>query len=188
MGTCVETLISAMKAGAWAAGNGAKSLETAAAAVVEHGHGMAAELVGVPKPALQTVFGEDLGRRIWERARHSSGGDVGDAEILGGMIEYVSRRAGEALRRNARQAKAIGLRLEYADGVATLNRMRLARPTSDAGELLAGVMELLRLVEPRGVAVASVDLKVTSVQTEVVTERAGGLGYAMMSAAGGLRA
>jgi impB/mucB/samB family protein len=73
--------------------------------------------------------------------------------------------------------------LEYADGATTLHRMRLARPTSDAGELLAAAMELFGQAEARGVAVESLDLKVTSVQAEVATERAGGWNHATMSAA-----
>jgi impB/mucB/samB family protein len=186
MGTCVETLISAMKPETWSGRTGATELD--APAVTGHGDGMVGELGGVPRPALQTVFGKALGRRIWERARHFAGSGVADEEILGGMIEYVSGRAGEALRENGRQAKAIGLRLEYADGVATLNRMRLARPTNDGGEILVAAMELFDRSEARGVMVESVDLKVTSVQTEPVRERAGGLDYAMVSAAAGVRA
>ena len=187
MGTCLESLISAMKTDAWTAEDGAKGLDLAA--VAEHERGMVGELSGVPRPALQTVFGKDLGRRIWAQGRHSSAAaGVADEEIIGGMIEYVSRRAGEALRKNGRQSRAIGLRLEYADGVATLLRMRLARPTSDAVELLAAAMELFGQAEARCVAVESVDLKVISVQAEVVTERASGLDYAMVAAAASMRA
>jgi nucleotidyltransferase/DNA polymerase involved in DNA repair len=159
------------------------------------------ELRGVPKPVLQTVFGKGLGRRIWQQARRSAGAGrqsqtapggnaeartaptvVTNGEIVGGMIEYVSRRAGETLSKNQRQAQAIGLSLVYADGVSKVERMRLARPTSDAQELSAAAMALFRRAEARGVTVASVDLTVTSVQTEVVTERAGGLDGAIVSA------
>jgi len=167
-----------MKTEPWTA-----AAELDAPTVVGCGDVMVDQLGGVPRPALQTVFGKALGRRIWERARQLAGSGVVDEEIVGGMIEYVSRRGGEALRKNGRQARAIGLRLEYADGVATLHRMRLTRPTSDAGEFLAAGMELLGRAEARGVAVESVDLKVTSVRAEAVTERTGGLVFAMVSAA-----
>jgi hypothetical protein len=183
MGTCVETLISAMRTEPAAGG-----AELDAPAAVGRGGGMVEELGGVPRPALQTVFGKELGRRIWERARHFADCGVADEEILGGMIEYVSRRAGEALLKNGRQAKAIGLRLEYADGVATLHRIRLARPTSDGREILAAAMELFGGAEARGVMVESVDLKVTSVETEAVSERAGGWDCAMVGLAAGARA
>jgi hypothetical protein len=186
MGTCVETPISAMKADAWTAGDRAKEL--ALSTVAGHERGMVDELSDVPRPTLQTVFGQDLGRRIWAQGRHKTAAGIDDAEIIGGMIEYVSRRAGEALRKNGRQARAIGLRLQYADEVATLHRMRLARPTCDSGELLAAGMELLGRAEARGVAVESVDLKVTSVQTELVRERTSGWDYAMRRAAAGMRA
>ena len=177
MGTCVETLISAMKV---EPRTGAADMD--APTVVGRRDGLLDELAGVPRPALQTVFGKDLGRRVWENARQA-GSAVADEEVVGGMIAYVSRKAGETLRANGRKAKAIGLRLVYADGVAMLRRMRLARPTSDAGELLAAGMELLGQAEMRYAAVASVKLKVTSVHAEAVTEGAAGLGFAMASAA-----
>ena len=177
MGTCVETLISAMKV---EPRTGAADMD--APTVVGRRDGLLDELAGVPRPALQTVFGKDLGRRVWENARRA-GSAVADEEIVGGMIAHMSRRAGETLRANGRKAKAIGLRLVYADGVAMLRRMRLARPTSDAGELLAAGMELLGQAETRCAAVASVKLKVTSVHAEAVTEGAAGLGFAMASAA-----
>jgi hypothetical protein len=181
MGTCVETLISAMKTEPWGGAEGLGGL-----AEVGHGDGLLDELGGVPRPALQTVFGKELGRRIWENARRA-GSAVADEEIVGGMIAYVTRRAGEALRANGRQAKAIRLRLEYVDGVATLHRVRLARATSDAAELLDAATELLGRAETRGAAVASVKLNVTSVYEEVVSERAGGLGFAMASVAVDMR-
>jgi hypothetical protein len=177
MGTCVETLISAMKAKPWGS-----AAELGGAGKVGYGNGLADELEGVPRPALQTVFGKELGRQIWEGARRT-GSAVVDEEIVGGMIAYVSRRAGEALRANGRQAKAIGLRVEYMDGVATLHRMRLARPTADAAELLETAMELFGRPEARCVAVASVKLSVTSVHAEAVTEGAGALGFALASVA-----
>jgi hypothetical protein len=93
MGTCVERLISAMKAGAWAPVDRAKELDLAT--VAGHGCGMVGELSGVPRPALQTVFGKHLGRRIWAQGHRSAAAGVADEEIIGGMIEYVSKRAGE---------------------------------------------------------------------------------------------
>jgi nucleotidyltransferase/DNA polymerase involved in DNA repair len=174
-----------------------------ATAAVARRDSMLAELCGVPKPMLQTVFGKTLGQRIWEQGRRvtrhgiesqaapASGSDaratasgLGDAEIVAGMIEYVSQRAGETLRESGRQAKAIGLRIAYADGVSRLDRMRLARPTNEGPELVAAAMELFWRSDGRDVPVESVDLRVTSVQAEAVRERANGLHYAMASAAG----
>jgi nucleotidyltransferase/DNA polymerase involved in DNA repair len=167
------------------------------------GEAMVEELAGVPRPALQTVFGKVLGRRIWDCARQLGDRDrsplglrgdaaprsaVGHAEIVDGMIGYVCRRAAEALRGSGRQAKAIGLRVLYADGVAVLQRRRLARPTNDGSELLTGAMDLFGRLEAREAAVESVDLGVTSVPMEPVSERAGGLDCAMVGAAAGARA
>jgi len=154
--------------------------------------GMTAELSGVPRPVLQTVFGRALGRRIWQQSRgcRPLGSEpittcaVADAEIVAGMIEYLGSRAGETLSRRGRQAKAIGLRIVYADGVARIDRIRLARPTNEGQELTAAAMSLFGRSGDRGVAVELVDLTVTSVQTECVTQRADGLQHAMASALG----
>jgi hypothetical protein len=96
------------------------------------------------------------------------------------MIEYVSQRAGETLGEHARQAKAIGLRIVYADGVSTFDRMRLARPTNQGPEIGAA----FRKPEGRNVRVVSVELTVTSVETEAVRRGADGLEYAMAGALG----
>ena len=172
------------------------------ASPAEPGDAMVDGLRGVPKPMLQTVFGRMLGRRIWEQARrladHRVGSQmaregrstpqraspVGDADIVGGMTEYVSRRAAETLDESGRQAKAIGLRIVYVDGVSRLERMRLARPTNQEQQLSAAAMELFRRSEARDVAVEAVHLTVTSVQAERVTEPMTSLDYAMTSAVG----
>jgi nucleotidyltransferase/DNA polymerase involved in DNA repair len=109
---------------------------------------------------------------------------IADAEIVAGMIEYLGSRAGETLGQRGRQAKAIGLRMVYADGVSRIGRMRLARPTNDGQELTAAAMSLFGGSEERGVAVERVDLTVTSVQTECVIQGTDGLEHAMASAVG----
>jgi hypothetical protein len=109
---------------------------------------------------------------------------VGDTEIVSGMIEYVSGIAAETLAGSGRQAKLIGLRIVYVDGVSRLDRMRLARPTNEEQELSAAAMELFRRSEARGVAVGAVHLTVTSVQAERVSELMAGLDCAMVGAIG----
>jgi hypothetical protein len=138
------------------------------------GDGMVGELSGVPKAVLQTVFGKALGRRIWQRARRQPGAQIADLEIVGGMLEYVSQRAGETLGEHARQARAIGLRIVYADGDSRFDRMRLARPTNHGPEIGAAAMELFRQSGGRNVRAESVELTVTSVETEAVRRRADG--------------
>ncbi len=156
------------------------------------GGGMIAEFSGVPKPVLQAVFGRVLGRQIWQQNRGrgplgsepTTAGAVADAEIVAGMIEYLGSRAGETLGQRGLQAKAIGLRIVYADGVSGIERMRLARPTNEGPELAAAAISLSGRWQDRGVAVELLDLTVTSVQTECVTQRADGLQHAMASALG----
>ena len=189
------------------------------------GGGMMAELSGVPRPVLQTVFGTGLGRRIWQQSHGCdtkpepvasigkvaasrrtpksmrvrlrqcldwllrsgatvAAGPVADAEIVAGMIEYLALRAGETLRQQGRQAEAIGLRMVYADGVSRIERMRLARPTRERQELSAAAISLFGRSEGRGVAVELVDLTVTSVAAECVTQRTDRFEHAMASAVG----
>lgn len=175
-------------------------VETAAPAGREDG--MVGELRGVPKVALQAVFGKALGQRIWDDARRLSesgtalqatsegdgsrgsiGSMVTDVEIVGGMIEHVRRRAGGALRESGRQAWAIGLAFVYADGASTLGSMRLARPTNDGWELAEGAMELFRRGQAHALVVERVELKVTSIAAEPLRERAGSFEHGMVGAA-----
>jgi hypothetical protein len=151
------------------------------------------ELRGVPKPVLRTVFGKALGDRIWEQGkqraaesqgdRHGEVTPVSNCEIVAGMIECVSRRAGETLRRQRRQAKAIGLRIVYADGVSGMERTRLARPTNDVREISTAARALFGGWKEHYATVEAVDLTVTSVPAERVTERADVQAHAMVSAA-----
>jgi nucleotidyltransferase/DNA polymerase involved in DNA repair len=152
------------------------------------GERMVRELQGVPKTALQTVFGKALGQRIWLQARrtpplpaetapvsgagpHLTPFGPSDGEIVQGMIGYLSRRAGETLRLEQRQAKTIGLRLVYADGAARMYRLRLARPSSDAREIAAAASELFQRCERRADApLESIDLTASSVQAEAVRD------------------
>ena len=162
MEACVE-------ASALLAGNPAASWAIRIARPVGDGFRVAGELSGVPRPALQAVFGHALGRRIWEQARPKAvasaarpATQVADAEIASGMVEYVSRQAADTLRGRGRQAKAIRLTVAYADGESRQVQMRLARPTDEGDEIAESATELLRRLPARGVL--SVDLKVTSVE------------------------
>jgi impB/mucB/samB family C-terminal domain len=169
---------------------------------------MVAELSGMPKPLLQTVFGRTLGRRIWLQCRRdtvapqaghkaalpewsdrilgsrsaAAAGPVTDAEVFSGMIEYVASRAAEALRRQARQATAIGLTITYADGHSRIERARLARPTGDVRELAGAAASLIGTGDERCLCVASVNLTLTSVAGERVADGAGSLHPAMTPA------
>jgi nucleotidyltransferase/DNA polymerase involved in DNA repair len=155
------------------------------------------EFRGVPKTALQTVFGNGLGGRIWQQARHGSGlaelpagaktsspepTTVSDGEIVAGMIAYVSRRAGEALIRNRQQAREIGLKLVYTDGRVSAGRSRLLQGTSDPQQLYAAAMTLFRKAETDGVPVATVKLSVSTCRTEAALARPEGLNCALAAA------
>ena len=154
--------------------------------------GLFAKLRGVPKPVLRTVFGKALGAKIWKQGRQEAAEShadrldeftpVSDSEIVAGMIEYVSGRAGETLRERGRRAKAIGLRIVYADGVSRMERTRLAWPTNDVREISAAAMALFRRSKEHRAIVEAVDLTATSVQAERVRDRENVLAHAMASA------
>jgi hypothetical protein len=62
--------------------------------------------------------------------------------------------------------------------------MRLARPTNQGPEIGAAAMELFHQSGGRNVGVESVELTVTSIETEAVRRGADGLEYAMAGALG----
>jgi len=151
--------------------------------------GLLGKLLGVPKPVLRTVFGKALGVKIWEQGRqraaesgigqHGHAAPVGDGEIVSGMMDYVSRRAGETLRDRGQQAKAIAVRTVYSDGILRMARTRLPRPTNDAQEIAAAAMELFARSHAYNATVEAVHLMVTSVDPEIRTQRMDGLEQAM---------
>jgi impB/mucB/samB family C-terminal domain len=160
---------------------------------------MLSRLRGVPKAALEAVFGRSLGARIWAESRmpisheaerqalgrtavQNDPGQVCNQEIVIGMIGYVAKQAAVTLRDCGRRAKEIGLQLTYEDGAVILQRSNLFAATSDETRLADAAKQLLRKSGLRSVNVESVDLRLTSVEAEVATEPAGALKFAMYGA------
>jgi hypothetical protein len=130
------------------------------------------ELRGVPRPALQTIFGKSLGRRIWQQARAKVASEgtphadrVADAEISTGMVVYLSWQTSKALVESGRQAKGLSMTITYTDGEASLARSPMAHPTSEAGEIADAAIALLRRLPLRDAALASIRLAVTTVES-----------------------
>ncbi len=161
---------------------------------VTDGLRLAEELRGVPKPALQTIFGKSVGNRIWQQSRTecpSTGtppaGPVADGEISAGMVAYVSKQAARALHGSGRQANGLSVTITYADGEARLARTPLARPTNAGDEIAEAAIDLLRQVPVRGVALASIRLAMTGIELSrikppAVREPAGDFGCQMLQA------
>jgi hypothetical protein len=140
------------------------------------GFRMAGQLHGVPKPTLQTVFGDGLGRRIWELVQPSGRQPgvgpvrrVSDVELSKAMVEYLSKRAAETLHARCRQARAIRLTITYADREQLTARMRLSMPTSEGSEIAIATTGLLRQFPAYGVR--SIDLVVNSIEVACVLEQ-----------------
>jgi hypothetical protein len=159
-------------------------------------HDIAADFVDVPKPVLRTVFGKHLGRRIWELVRGSEALDgrssqpgaptaateLANAEILRGMIGYLSRRGAETLEQNQRQASAVSITLTYVDGIQKVARARIARPTTDPLEICEAATTLFRTLDPCDAALESVNLTTSTLQAESVVEVPADLSCALAGA------
>jgi hypothetical protein len=129
----------------------------------------AEQLQGVPKPMLQTVFGDGLGRRIWEFVRRNDGqpgagpvSRVSDVELSKGMVEYLSQQAADTLHARSRQARAIRLTITYADRESLTARTCLPTPTNEGSEIAVATMGLLRQFP--ACVVRSIDLVVTTIE------------------------
>jgi nucleotidyltransferase/DNA polymerase involved in DNA repair len=126
---------------------------------------LVSQLRGVPRGALKTVLGKELGARIWRQARGKTAaadGAVRDAEVVAGLIGHLSRLAAEELRKNERQAKFVRLTVWYQDGSSASERARLAGLTQDAAEILAAAVRLFERFEQSPGQTNSVNLDVTA--------------------------
>jgi impB/mucB/samB family C-terminal domain len=150
---------------------------------------LAEKLQHVPRPALQTIFGKSLGRRIWEQARAKAAPAltppmecVGDAEISVGMVAYLSSQAADALRQSGRHAIGLSMTITYTDGETRLTRARLARPTNEGDEIAKAAVDLWNQISVRAVALASIRLAVSGVELASDREPAKNFEYSMRQA------
>jgi hypothetical protein len=145
---------------------------------------LAPRLHRVPKPVLRAVFGKALGGKIWEQTRRGSEPNapakcsdaipVLEGEIVVGMIQYVSKQASETLRGRGRHARAIGVRVIYADGVSRTERTVLVRATNDAKEIGTAAMTLLGRSKEYPACPEEIELKVSSVPAECASKHVRG--------------
>ncbi|MFV1958742.1 MAG: hypothetical protein ACC662_04945, partial [Planctomycetota bacterium] len=77
--------------------------------------------------------------------------DTHDPVFLDGMISYLAQRATKALRRAGFLARAVGVRLRYADFQTVEARRRLRRPSDRDDEILALARSLWRARHDRRV-------------------------------------
>jgi DNA polymerase IV len=153
------------------------------ATLVEHGVATVGELCQVPKPALQALFGEAIGKQIWERARGLDGkglperasaefisrettveGSGVDREFFATLIRYLGKRVSSALRENGKQAHAVGLRVRYVNDFSAHESVRI-HATSDEGKILDAANELFTKLWTRGLP-----LRLISVTTKCVDD------------------
>jgi DNA polymerase-4 len=154
-----------------------------AAALAERGVSTIGQLRMVPKPVLTAAFGAGIGEQIWKSARGLHSGETAlpakprsisresaidagttGAELLGGLVEYLSERIGWTLRQRGERAQAISLWLRYGDDFSAHRTVRLMRPTNDPRELLADAKELLATMLNRRVAIRHICISVTKVE------------------------
>lgn len=97
--------------------------------------GLDAELDQVPigerAPKLRTISRETSFAR-----------DTIDPDVIGGMLSYLTQRAAAALREERLRAKAVGVKLRYADFQTVEARRRFREPTACVRRILTVVNEL----------------------------------------------
>jgi DNA polymerase-4 len=155
--------------------------------LAERGISTIGQLQRVPRPALQAAFGDALGGEIWYNARGMDKGETEktvtrepvsvsretaveggttDAELLSGLIEYLSERIAAALRESERRARAIGLRIRYIDQFAASQTVRLTSASNDERDLSAEAKELLAQLFTRRIAVQTLGLSVMNLEPD----------------------
>jgi hypothetical protein len=130
--------------------------------------GLVSRLRGVPKGALKTVLGKELGTRAWQEVRgRVDSGTVPDGEIVAGLMRHLSQRAAEELWANDRQAKFVRLTVCYQDGGSVSDRARLPGLTQEASDILAAAAGLFAGFDRPPGQVSSLNLDVTAAASDV---------------------
>jgi DNA polymerase-4 len=152
-----------------------------AATLTERGIHTVGELRRLPLAVLAAAFGPAVGRQLWERARGIDPREVQgpalpksvsrettiedatiDPELLTGLVEYLAERVGATLRSIGCQARALMLKIRYADGFPSARQVRLDPPTNDEKALLAAAMEIFDSLYARRVALRWVGVSVAN--------------------------
>jgi nucleotidyltransferase/DNA polymerase involved in DNA repair len=94
----------------------------------------------------------------------------------------LSERIGSTLREYGRQARTIGLQIRYADHFSARQTARLTRPSNDARELCAEAKELFAQLFTRHVAVQTLGVNITSLETDYMQGAVHGCGFAQTGA------
>jgi len=133
-------------------------------------------LRGVPKSALRTVLGKELGSRAWREARGGTASGmaqgVSDWEIMEGLIGHLSRTAARTLREEGRMARSVRLYATYADGRVSGGWRRLNGITQEAAEIFEESRSVYESLAKGTAQVVNLELRVGSVAAEVDAERA----------------
>jgi len=130
--------------------------------------GLVSRLRGVPKGALKTVLGKELGTRAWQETQGKvDSGTVPDGEIVARLMRHLSQQAADDLRANDRQAKFVRLTACYQDGGSASERVRLPGLTREAGQIFAAAAGLFAGFQRPPGQVSSLNLDVTAAASDV---------------------
>jgi DNA polymerase-4 len=166
------------------------------------------ELRKVPRAVLESAFGEVSGRQIWASARGIDGresgrlsarkpaslqretvsremsleGGTSDREFLDKLLGYLCQRVSCSLRERGQQARTIGLQIRYVDGFTARQTARFTHPASDERELVAEVKELFAELFTRRVALQSLRVNGTNLDTDQRQEELRGSDLANLEA------
>lgn len=159
-----------------------------AATMNDGGVSTVGQLRMVPKPVLKAAFGEASGEHIWQQARGRDGqavsspaapksiareitmeGGTDVAEIVNGLLEYLSERIGNRLQESGEHADTMGVRIRYVDDFSAQQTVRLTRTTNDRRELLLATKELFASLFTRRVAVCDIAVNVTTMDASAAS-------------------
>ena len=195
MATCVESLL-----GVATAADGLSTELDLQASTREHEQRTILQwFQGVPKPALCGIFGERLGERIWgelnladgcgrtkihspDSAEVTRSNAVTDCELIGGMLEHLSKRAAQALRDAGKRATELTLSTNRQDGSSSQLLLRLSRATDLEQDLMAAGRHWFIVETVEGAAIASLNLSVTGFETQIALAEARALAATSMAA------
>lgn len=89
-----------------------------------------------------------------------------DPEAIEGTLYYLTERAGNTLRRLRLQARQVGVRIRYRDGLEESAARKLPSPTSRDSVLYDAALRILRMVRTRRVALHLVGVALAGLQRD----------------------
>jgi DNA polymerase-4 len=89
-----------------------------------------------------------------------------DSETIEGTLYYLTERAGNTLRHLRLQARQVGVKIRYRDGLEESATRKISSPTQVDRALFAAALRILRMLRTRRVALHLVGVTLTGLQLD----------------------